>query len=80
MTVTKNTPLTETQIESITLKASGYESRSEKVDCVISEVKAASSAEPDYQKSCVIHVLNNSLKIGPHQDVLAQLSEAFPQV
>ncbi|OLF81869.1 hypothetical protein AWH63_10015 [Marinobacter sp. C18] len=79
MTETKNTPLTEEEVESITQKASGLESRQEQVNCVISEVKAVSSADPDYQKSCVIHVLNNRLEIGPHQDVLAQLSEAFPQ-
>lgn len=79
MTETKNTPLTEAEVESITLKASGQESRREKVDCVIREVKAISEADLDYQKSCVIYVLNNRIEIGPHQDVLDQISEAFPR-
>lgn len=79
MTETKNTPLTEVEIESIKQKASKHGSRREKVNCVINEVKEVSEADLDYQKSCVIHVLNNYLEIGPHNDVLAQLSEAFPQ-
>jgi hypothetical protein len=78
MTQAENTPLSKAEVESITSKATGHESRGEKVNCVIREVKAVSSADSDYQKSCVIHVLNNHLGIGPHQDVLDQLAQAFP--
>lgn len=75
----KNKPLTKIEIESIAQKASGFESRKGKVECVIREVKGVSSADPEYQKSCVIHVLVHRFNIGPHKDVLYLLGKAFPQ-
>lgn len=79
MTKAEITPLSKAEVESITLKATGHESRGEKVTCVIREVKAVSLADRDHQKSCEIHILNNHLGIGPHQDVLDRISKAFPQ-
>lgn len=78
MTEAENTPLSKAEVESIISKATGHESRGEKVNCVIREVRAISSADRDFQKSCVIYVLNSHLGIDPHQDVLDQLAQAFP--